>query len=159
MARLGLRDVEVWNMRWDWFVEREDGRIVLDVRCNEDYTTKSGESRMIGVSQEMWQELSQLREEGQVFYLPGATKTERRNTVERRLNDLVRPILAGYRKRAYELRRWAGSRVWTEQGPAAAKEFLGHASITTTERYYSKVLGQAHAVCAPNIVTFPAKVA
>jgi len=92
--------------------------------------------------------LSGLRGD-RVFYLPGGSMTERQILAERRINRMVRPILPGYRKGAYELRRWAGSRIWTEVGPAAAQRFLGHASISTTERYYSRYLRPVSAVEAP----------
>lgn len=152
MARLGMRNSEVRAMRWSWFVELPDGLVVLEIRnrLEEAYRTKTGEARAIGVPVDLWAMMLAARGEAKrVFYLPGETMTDRRRLVERRLNAVIRPLLPGYRKGAYELRRWAGSRVWTESGPAAAQRFLGHASIATTERYYATYLQPVSALSAP----------
>jgi integrase len=154
MARLGLRNCEVWPMRWDWFREAAGGQVVLEIRDRpeEGFATKTGEARDLLVPPGLWRELLAVRgEDERDYFLPAVTMTERRKIVERDINQVLRPILAGYRAGAYELRRWAGSLVWTTQGPAAAQRFLGHTSVRTTEKYYARFLRPVSAVSAPDL--------
>jgi integrase len=44
-----------------------------------------------------------------------------------------------YAKAAHELRKLYGSRVYSKLGAAAAQEYLGHASMTTTCKYYARL--------------------
>jgi integrase len=155
MARLGLRNCEVWPARWDWFRQSAGGQVVLEIRDRpeEGFTTKTGEARDLLVPAGLWEELRAVAgSDAGAYFLPGGTPTERRRIVERDLNRMLRPILTGYRAGAYELRRWAGSLVWSTQGPAAAQRFLGHTSMSTTERYYARFLKPVSAVSAPDLV-------
>jgi integrase len=154
MARLGLRNCEVWPMRWSWFRVGAGGQVVLEIRDRPDegFATKTGEARDLMVPVGLWEELRAVRgEDDREYFLPAATMTERRKVTERDINHVLRPILSGYRAGAYELRRWAGSLVWSTQGPAAAQQFLGHTSIRTTEKYYARFLKPVSAVSAPDL--------
>jgi len=66
------------------------------------------------------------------------TLTERRIICQRASNRFVSQFLPDRPKCAYELRKWAGSLVWSTQGAEAAQHFLGHRSMSTTERYYAR---------------------
>jgi integrase len=91
--------------------------------------------------------------------IPAANKTERRNLCQRAINRFVRRFLPDRDKAAYELRKWAGSLVWSTQGDTAAQSFLGHTDIQTTQRYYARFLRPVRAVSAADraAVSSPAK--
>jgi integrase len=74
--------------------------------------------------------------------------TARKDICQRAINRFVRRFLPDREEGAYELRKWAGSQVWSTQGAEAAQMFLGHRSITTTERYYARYLRPVRAVSA-----------
>jgi integrase len=153
MARLGLRNCEVWNMRWCWFRRGAAGSVILEIRDRpaEGFATKTGEARDLMVPAGLWAELVAVRGAEREFFLPANTPTERRKMAERDINSVIRPILEGYRAGAYELRRWAGSIVWSTQGAEAAQRFLGHTSVRTTEKYYARFLRPISAVSVPDL--------
>jgi len=68
--------------------------------------------------------------------------TARAKLCDRDICRFVEPFIKGRRKLAYELRRWAGLRVATRYGVYAAQAFLGHRSVTTTEKFYAKNLAR-----------------
>lgn len=58
---LGLRRNEADKARWDWFFINSDGRRYLEVRKTADFNTKSKQSRVIPVAEEVWNALAPPR--------------------------------------------------------------------------------------------------
>jgi integrase len=81
------------------------------------------------------------------FLVPAAHKTDRERIVDRRHAQWAGQWIKDYTKVSYELRRYAGSLILKKTGSMmAAKNFLGHASIATTEKYYAYRLGDLPAL-------------
>ncbi len=78
--------------------------------------------------------------------------TARQNAIYRTASAFVRKHLPGRSKSLHELRMYAGARVATEHGLYAAKEFLGHATVSTTEKHYAAYLKNVRAVSAVPMV-------
>jgi integrase len=78
--------------------------------------------------------------------IPARNPTERATITARAINRFVTTFLPGRKKKAYALRKWAGSLVWSTQGAEAAQAFLGHRSLDTTQRYYARFLRPVRAV-------------
>jgi integrase len=74
------------------------------------------------------------------FLVPAANKTERKKIVDRRHAQWSGQWIKDYTKVSYELRRYAGSLVAKKSGLWAAKKFLGHANLATTEKWYAYML-------------------
>jgi integrase len=148
-ARLGLRDKEIFHVRGDWIEERR-GKWVLAIidRPHQPFHTKAGVNRWLELSQELIDEF--CTEIGTPCYLvaEGKPPTTRQNAVYRTASAFVRRHLPGRSKSLHELRKYAGARIATEHGLYAAKEFLGHATISTTEKHYAAYLKNVCAVSA-----------
>jgi len=143
MARCGLRNCEVRAARWSWIEERKstDGTIahvlVVKNRPDEDYQVKNGLAGEVRIPREVAACMVLLKQVGDVFILRANHMTARRIIAERTINDWLRPMMPRERRTcAYELRKWAGSRVAAQRGIYAAQRFLRHRSIKTTESYY-----------------------
>jgi len=152
-ARLGLRDNEILNVRGDWIEERR-GKWALAIidRPQQPFRTKAGVNRWLELSQELIDEFCE--DIGKAHYLVanGRPPTTRQNVVYRTASAFVRQYLPGRSKSLHELRKYAGARIATEHGMYAAKEFLGHATITTTEKHYASYLKSVCAVAAVPVV-------
>ncbi len=151
MSRLGLRNVEVERAHLDWLrLEQLDSEPapVWHLHIPE---TKGGLARLIRLPDdlpvEVIKEIAKTHAEG-LHLIPARTVTDRRIICQRTINRFVARFLPDRPKCAYELRKWAGSMVWTEQGAGSAQHFLGHRSRSTTERYYAKWLRPVRAVSA-----------
>jgi integrase len=127
--------------------------MVLQIRNRpeEDFPTKTGEARDLQVPDGLWAEMCAVRGDEREFFIPGASPTERQKVVERDINKILRPILVGYKDGAYTLRKWAGSMVYTRFGGEAARKFLGHANLKTTEGHYADFLSPVSAVAVPDL--------
>jgi integrase len=145
---LGMRNIEIEAARWSWIEETDRGAdMVICDRPDEDFSPK-GYAGRVPIAVGVLQELHDLRAkpvEGEEqsendFIIQAGTPTDRWKTVYRYINDRLRPFLPGRTKCLYELRKQAGSEVFTQQGLAAAQEFLRHADIGTTKRWYATLL-------------------
>jgi integrase len=77
------------------------------------------------------------------FLVPAGTKTEREKIVMDRHRIWAGQFIKGYTKVSYELRRYAGSLVLKKTGSLfLTAKFLGHANVSTTERWYAYMLGE-----------------
>ena len=152
-ARLGLRDNEIVHARGDWIEERR-GKWVLAIidRPQQPFRTKAGVHRWLELSQELIDEFCE--DIGKPHYLvaDGKPPTARQNAVYRTASAFVRQHLPGRSKSLHELRKYAGARVSTDHGLYAAKEFLGHATITTTEKHYAAYLKTVCAISAVPVI-------
>ncbi|MEI6033537.1 MAG: hypothetical protein WCS65_04535 [Verrucomicrobiae bacterium] len=143
MSRLGMRNVELERATIDWLQPDDDGIWHLAIP-----ETKGGHSRFLALPADL--DAGTIRElAGAGEHLVAArTLTERRIICQRTINRFVARFLPSRQKCAYELRKWAGSLVWSTQGAEAAQHFLGHRSMSTTERYYARFLRPVRAVSA-----------
>ena len=146
MSRLGMRNVEIERATLDWLRSDEEGHWHLDIP-----ETKGGLSRHLSLPSDLSHaDIRQIagRHENGTHLVPARTITERRIICQRTINRFVSQFLPDRPKCAYELRKWAGSLVWSTQGSEAAQHFLGHRSMSTTERYYARFLRPVRAVSA-----------
>jgi hypothetical protein len=131
----------------------------LDVRWRADWRAKTdAREGRVAVSADVYAELQQwLRNRGpDELLVPAGTKTDRWELINKAHNDFVRPWLADFRKRSYELRRWGASKVAElHQNDAMGSWFLRHSPKTTGTKYYLKApvpapitLGDCGAVAA-----------
>lgn len=146
MSRLGMRNVELERATLDWLRPDDDG--VWHLAIPE---TKGGLARFLSLPSDLSssdiRKISGTQENG-THIIPARTITERRIICQRTINRFVSQFLPDRPKCAYELRKWAGSLVWSTQGAEAAQHFLGHRSMSTTERYYARFLRPVRAVSA-----------
>ena len=146
MSQLGLRNGEVERAKWSDFEERtvfdakgEASKIRLFRVIAQYEEAIPGE---IEVSDELWEKISAYKTEQCEYVVPGKNKTERIIYCARMINRFVERYIPDRPKKAYELRKWAGSVVATRHGIYAAQRFLRHRSVTTTERYYATYLSR-----------------
>ncbi len=152
-ARLGLRDKEIVHVRGNWIEERR-GKWVLAVidRPKQSFQTKAGVNRWLELSQELIDEFCEDIGKPQYLIADGKPPTTRQNAVYRTASAFIRRYLPARSKSLHELRKYAGARIATEHGLYAAKEFLGHTTVSTTEKHYAAYLKTVCAVSAVPIV-------
>jgi len=136
MRRCGMRPIEVWNARTNWLEVDATGRATLALRDRpeESFTLKNSVARFIGLDA-TWASVFEA-EPGEFVICPRASPTARMNFVQRVFSTWVRQFLPDRRSSAYELRRLSGSEVMERDGIEAARYFLGHTDIQTTQRWY-----------------------
>jgi integrase len=141
-AFLGMRNCEIVAARRNWIRRNADGSATLDImeRPDEDFSAKSYE-RHLPVDPEILRILDEHYKQSTDgdFLVPAAHKTEREEIVYDRHRLWVRQWIKDYTKNSYELRRYAGSLLLDKTGGnlVAVRDFLGHASISTTEKWYA----------------------
>lgn len=154
MARLGLRNSEVEAVRKHWFQDHQGGKVlVLRDRPQEQFKLKNSLEGTLGISQELWEQLTEGLLEDWDYILEERTPTGRHDTVYRDLNNFVRNYLPDRKKGAYELRKWAGSIVATRSGIYAAQQFLRHKSVKVTESYYATYLRAVQGVSGADLAS------
>lgn len=158
MSRLGMRNVEIERATLSQLRPDDAGVWHLDIP-----KTKGGLARFLQLPGDLpaseIRAIAQTDPEG-THLIPAKTITDRRVLCQRTINRFVERFIPNRPKCAYELRKWAGSMVWSTQGSEAAQHFLGHRSLATTERYYRAYLRPVRAVNAADMASiYPAKVA
>jgi integrase len=148
-ALLGMRNSEIRHARKGW-LRRNGAGWMLDIidRPEENFFCK-GYERHVPVGAEIVELLERYYKQSPdgPFLVPASHKTDRVNIVDRRHGAWAGNWIKGYTKVSYELRRYAGSLVLKKTGSImAAKKFLGHSSVETTERYYAYMLGDLPAL-------------
>lgn len=137
----GLRAGEAVAARKTWIEAGPAGHVLsIRPRPDEGWEPKRCKARRVAVHADVMRELLAVWAPDSVWILPGATPTARRNLVERRFAQWMRAQgwdAARYPKAGHELRKLAGSRIYSTQGAEAAAEVLGHSSVATTCRYYA----------------------
>lgn len=131
----GLRAGEIVALTPDW-VEMHGEQAVIAVVTRADFRPK-GTPRRIPIPASLGEDLLALPP-GPV--LSGRTKTEREDVIRYEFADWMRSVgwdRARYPKAAHELRKLFGSRVFSRLGSVYAQQYLGHASVETTCRYYA----------------------
>jgi integrase len=147
---LGMRNTEIRFARKSWLRPLPNGGAMLDIieRPEEDFFCK-GYERHLPVGPEIVKLLDQYYKHSPDgdFLVPAGTKTERESIVYDRHSAWAGQWIKDYTKVSYELRRYAGSLVLKKTGSlAAAKKFLGHANVATTEKWYAYMLGELPAL-------------
>lgn len=136
MRRCGMRPIEVWQARTHWLERDASGRATLALRDRPDegFVLKNSVARFIGLDDTQASVFA--GDPGAFVICPGASLTARQNFVQRVFSSWVRQFLPSRRSSAYELRRLSGSEVMERDGIEAARYFLGHTDIQTTQRWY-----------------------
>lgn len=137
-SRLGLRNVEIRNARWNWI---QNGRIGIIERPEEDFYPKGSEG-WVPIAPDVLGELMRFRHLSTDDYIvPGRTVTERKDAVDRRHSAWVGQWIKDRSKTSYELRRYAGSLVYNAtRDILKVRDFLRHASVETTQQWYAYLL-------------------
>ena len=152
MSRLGMRNNEVVAVRSHWFEVHNGTRLlVLKDRPEEGFKLKNSLPGAIGVSEELWTQLTEGLAEGWDYLINEKTATDRHDAIYRTLTAFVRKHLPDRQKAAYELRKWSGSIVATRSGIYSAQQFLRHKSVKITETYYATYLKTIHAVSSADL--------
>lgn len=140
MINCGLRAGEVADLKREWVVEYRGGALVIELIRRPDWKPK-GTERRVPIDRELWAEITKMVGDRE-FVLPGDNRNQRYELVTDEFSDWMRGLGWGKSepgvKAGHELRRLYGSRVYSKLGPAAAKEYLGHASVDTTCKYYAR---------------------
>ena len=144
-ALLGMRNTEISQARKGW-LRRNGTGWMLDIidRPEENFFCK-GYERHLPIGPEIVNLLDQYYKQSPDgdFIVPAPNKTEREKIVDRRHAQWCGQWIKDYTKVSYELRRYAGSLILKKTGSiVAAKKFLGHANVSTTERWYAYMLGE-----------------
>ncbi len=149
MARLGMRNCEVLATRREWFEARQDGTVQVSIRnrTEEEFSVKNNLSRRVTVPAGLWAQLEPLLPASGPVVV-GSPERTAHFICNKGINNFVRPFMPERTKKSYELRKWAGSIVATlriskvgmEGAMLAAKTFLGHRTVSTTEKYYATYL-------------------
>lgn len=137
---LGMRSGEMTAARWDWIEgHMGESRMALRDRPDQGFQIKGVRAGNVPISPAVLKRLKAYKNVDSVYILPGDTEPARR--------DLIRVVFASWmtdlgwgsvdtKKRAHELRRLFGSRVWVRYGKEECFSRMRHMSFSTTERSY-----------------------
>jgi len=153
-ACAGLRRKEIAYARRSWFSARTLGNgrraVVVEVMTEADFRPKGKRKRDIPVSPFVLDEIMKLRGEllPTDYIMPqegtprDGLETIRCQKTFAVFNKWMTGIGWETRMKLHELRKFFGALVAEQFGIYTAKEFLGHASVTTTEDSYSTMLNR-----------------
>ena len=142
---MALRTGEAKSVRLDWFNPQGNGHYRLDVITRPDQQFKvKGSDRQIAVHRDAFEKIKVFMTEVShtgPYVLPGLP-TQRFDIVARDLATWMRDLgwkQDLFQKCAHELRKLQGSRWFSDPrlGPAVAQEWLGHADVSTTCKFYA----------------------
>ena len=133
-SRLALRNIEQLHARWTWIV---DGSIGIIERPEENFYPKGNEG-WVPIAPDVLAELKRFRDLSTNGYIvPGVTFTDRHEAIYRRHSAWAGQWIKGRSKTSYELRRYAGSRIFDLGGTIIdVRDFLRHRDVQTTQRWY-----------------------
>jgi integrase len=171
-SRAGMRNKEIALARRGWITKTPElaakgiaARLSVIPRPEEDFEPK-GKPRHIPMDPATLAEIEKLwtRSADGDFLVPAEHKTARYDLIYHEHRAWLAQLgVKDYRKVSYELRRLAGSLLYRHtRDIRAVQRFLGHASLTTTEKHYQYDLDETppiptteFAAPAPdNVVTF-----
>lgn len=150
MFRCGFRNGETAAFHREWIERRADGSAWALIRRYAYFEPKAT-LRDVPIPPDLMPLIDRLAASSPNGFLcltAGATEAAREHFAHRTLPTWFTGILPA--RTAYDLRKHAGSMVAQAQGLHAAQHFLGHASITTTERYYAGLI----TTLRPTVVSF-----
>lgn len=136
----GMRASEMVWLRPDW-LEQDRGCLVVGI-CRRPYFRPKGMSRKVPIPEGLAAEILKLWETHKGEYILPGSQNQRLNLICKDFSNWMRSIgwdASQYREAAHELRKLFGSRLYTNPsfGPAAAQEYLGHSSVSTTCKFYA----------------------
>jgi integrase len=137
---LGMRADEMACARWSW-IETHMGapRMALRDRPEEDFRVKGVRPGNVPVHPAVLRRLQAFKAEGSTFILPRDGYIGRVNLIQRDFSAWMTSLgwdKVDTSKRAHELRRLFGSRVWAKHGKEECFVRMRHMSFSTTERSY-----------------------
>jgi integrase len=149
MLSCGLRKSQVAQVRWDWIGEEEHRPVLTGAA---EVKNRKGRVHVFPITpfwrvllrrakQEKW--IGDSAEAKKDYVLTG-NSTERCDEVFRRISTWMRGLGWQMQKTNHAFRDYAGSLVAMKYGLEAAKEFLDHSSVTTTESHYTSFI-KSHA--------------
>lgn len=137
MRRCGLRNIEVENLRWDWFEVGHNG-INLVLVTRPYWKPKQTGGRVL-VAQDLYKALLEVfgptRPGAEGYVLHGEAR-DRYEGVNEFVNKFVRRHLPDRAKGAYELRKQFGSETAAEYDIATAARLLRHKGLETAYKHY-----------------------
>ncbi len=136
---LACRGSEAVHARADWLVGEGDG-VFLEIKRREGFRMK-GRPHRKRVPAGLAVELKRLAEANDGYILPGSYPRHRVDLVQRELSEFMRRLgweAAKWRAPVHELRKLMGNHIYHAVSASAAKAFLGHGSIATTETSYAE---------------------
>ena len=151
---LGLRPGEALHAKWTWFKQRKNGDVEVTVRGDllkigeegwegPKHSTTERPGRTIAIKREVFNDILPFfnSDDPDGYVIPLPTQTARYALTEIELNDFMRRLgwtkENGFIKASYELRKLRGSDYYAKLGAEQAKNFLGHSSVVTTEKFYA----------------------
>jgi integrase len=153
-SRLGMRNVEIEAARWDWIERTERGAVMAIIeRPEEGFSPKGNEGR-VPISADTLAELEEFRAlstDGHI--VPARHKSERAEIVDRRHSAWIGRWIKDRSKTSYELRRYAGSLILklTNGDIMAVRDFLRHADVMTTQKWYAYRLRELPSISAADL--------
>tara|TARA_R100000808_G_scaffold11561_1_gene29542 strand:+ start:1332 stop:2513 length:1182 start_codon:yes stop_codon:yes gene_type:complete len=131
-AQCGLRAGEAINARKSWI-----GDGTIKIQATEDWLPKSRQSREVPLPDDLKADILFLSDDSDRI-VPTSSRWMLFNRLAAWFKkDGDWP----FDKHVHEFRRWAGANVLTQTGSMeAAREFLGHSSVTVTEQHYAGLL-------------------
>ena len=142
MRWCGLRNVEVEALRWSWIRRGRGGWEIRVLEYKYDDGTSFKPKKTAGVVPLRTALLKQLLKamgREAVFVIPRANPTEAETLCSRGINAFVRPFFPESKpkdKKAYLLRKQAGSEVAARDGALAMANFLRQQGIKTAWDFY-----------------------
>lgn len=136
---VGMRAKEAASARWDWFEEKDNGRVFVHIIERADFSPK-GYDGIIPVPMHVWLEMKAMRNNAIPHLVQGDTQFLRERFIGRDFAQWMRGIgwdATTYPKAAHELRKLIGSQWYKAFTADGARERLRHANIQTTLDYYA----------------------
>lgn len=134
----GMRSDEIANAKWTWIEEhRGQKRISIRDREVEQFQIKGVRPGNVPLYPAVIKRLRAVG--GKDYILAGNNYTFRKNMIQRDFSRWMTGL--GWdgldtSKRAHELRRLFGSRVWVKHGKEECFQRMRHTSFSTTEKHY-----------------------
>jgi integrase len=149
-SRFGMRNGEIKAARCGWILRTPAGaKLGVTYRPEENFKPKKKTERWIPIAPSVLAAIDRLfvmSPDGD-FLVPAANKTERAAIVDRRHSKWAGQWIKDRSKVSYELRRYAGSLVFTKTNSLAhVQQFLGHADMKTTTEWYWYLIGEVPAL-------------
>lgn len=130
----GHRASEIGQAKKSWY-QKVDGSVF----CRGDVVAKNKKFPEIRVQLDAWQRLAEHMDGDQDDYVLAGTKTERCDTVFRRISEWMRGLGWQTTHHVHELRAWAGCQIAMAPGGRQlldAQVFMRHQHFNTTEKFY-----------------------
>ena len=142
---LALRAGESVALKWSWFTEK-NGTTYCDIinRPDQPFSCK-GTERSVPVHPVTFSAVEKYGDTSSDFVLGLSGHSARSDLIKRKFSKWMRSMGWDrdlFIKTNHELRKLQGSRWFTEVSPQAAQEWLGHADISTTCKFYASLRTQ-----------------